>query len=94
MSRFKATYDERGDVLYTYLDFPRPAICIDDGEGLLLRTSISENKPCGVTVLDLKSTYGQMGGDALCFNIQHFLKIVTLQEVEDVIYPILGYRRQ
>jgi hypothetical protein len=93
MSRFKCTYDERGDVLYTCIDKPEEATnYCDDSAGLLYRTSIKTGKPCGVTVLDFKYTYGLMGGDVLCFNIQHFLEVIPLKEVEEVIYKLLEYK--
>ena len=49
----------------------------------------------GVTVLDFKHTYGETGADTLCFNIQHFLKVVTLEVVESkIMYGLLGYKRK
>lgn len=95
MSRFKTTYYEEGDVLYTFIDKPEEAFTeTDDTAGLLYRTSIHTDKPCGVTVLDFKYTYGMLGADALAFNIYHFFKeFVTLKEVEDTIFDLLGYKR-
>jgi hypothetical protein len=93
MSEFKYRYDEVGDVLYTYIDKPEEASSTaDDSAGLLYRTSLSTGKPCGVTILDFKYTYGLLGGDVLCFNIQHFLKEIPLKEIEDVVYKLLEYK--
>jgi hypothetical protein len=46
-------YDRNAKVLYLALGEPRPAVCEETDNGLLLRFSYETDEPCGVTVPNL-----------------------------------------
>ena len=50
----KYNYSERGDVLYAYVNKPRPAKSIEIENGIVLRVDIKTNKIVGFTIVDFK----------------------------------------
>ncbi len=45
-------YDKEGDVLYSFINKPRAARCIEKGNGILIRVDPRINKIVGFTVID------------------------------------------
>lgn len=50
----KYDYDSFGDVLYSFIDKPRPAKSIEMDGGILLRMDVKTKEIVGFTVLDYK----------------------------------------
>ena len=50
-------YDKTNDVLYVSFGPPREAICVDTGDGNLVRLDMKTNEIAGVTILDFKEKY-------------------------------------
>lgn len=48
------SYDTENDVLYSYINKPRSAYCIEKDNGVLIRTDPKTNKVVGFTVIDYK----------------------------------------
>lgn len=44
-------YDKDADVLYAYVGKPKPAICEETAEGVLIRRDIKTNKVVGFTIV-------------------------------------------
>jgi Protein of unknown function (DUF2283) len=71
-----AKYDRHSDVLYIALDEPRPAVAEEGAEGLVYRFGMSDDRPCGVTVLSYRTLW--TGRDAeLAERIAAFLRTRT-----------------
>jgi len=70
----KSDYDAESDVLYLYKGEPQSALTEASGEGLLLRYAISDNTPCGVTVLSYKKSW-QDYHDLLVQKVSEFLGV-------------------
>ena len=48
-------YDQEADVLYLSIGKPQPAVSIDIGDGLIARSSESQQEIVGLTVIGLRS---------------------------------------
>jgi uncharacterized protein YuzE len=53
-------YDPEADVLYVSVGQPRPAITIEDRDGVLIRKDPSSGKPIAVTVLNYESRFRRL----------------------------------
>ena len=53
-------YDSEADVLYVSVGQPRPAITIEDRDGVLIRKDPSSGKPIAVTVLNYESRFRRL----------------------------------
>ena len=69
-----ASYDAETDVLYISKDEPVPSLTEEGADGLLLRYAISDDKPCGVTVVSFHQTWAGHEGD-LATRIAKFLDV-------------------
>ena len=45
-------YDEKADVMYISFGKPKPAICYEVKEGILLRKAVDSKKWCGLTIIN------------------------------------------
>jgi len=50
-------YDKTNDVLYVSFGRPREAICVDVGDGNLVRLDMKTNEITGITILDFRRKY-------------------------------------
>jgi len=50
-------YDRKADVLYVSFGKPQKAICVQKGDGILLRVDPFRDKIVGITVLDFKERF-------------------------------------
>jgi len=50
-------YDQTNDVLYVSFGPPQESICVDVGDGNLVRLDMKTNKIVGVTILDFREKY-------------------------------------
>lgn len=67
----KYDYYKGGDVLYAFINKPRPAKSIDLGNGIVLRADVRSNKLVGFTIVDFKRRVR----DGLLTNIPYFEEI-------------------
>lgn len=61
-------YDKKGDILYSYINKPRKAKCIEYENGILIRVDPKTNKIVGFTAIG----YEKRKKDGLLKNIPHF----------------------
>jgi len=72
-------YDEKSDVLYAFIDKPRPAKCIDEQEGIIIRYDINTKEIVGFTIID----YMHRRKDGVLQSVPHF------KDISLPIYPSL-----
>ena len=70
----RMSYDESADVLYISKSEPVPAVTDEGEDGLLLRYSVENEEPCGVTVVSFHKLWSGHTGD-LAEKVSTFLNI-------------------
>lgn len=79
----EASYDRDSDILYISKDRPEKALTEEDDNGLLLRYSLTTDRPCGVTVRSFR-TYWANHQNELAEQVSTFLSVSSIK-VERVI---------
>lgn len=72
--KIKVSYDQDADVLYISKDDPVPSLTEEGDDGLLLRYSISSDKPSGVTVVSFRQLWSQHHAE-LVVKVSEFLGV-------------------
>lgn len=52
MQNVKFNYDKENDILYIYIDRPRPSYTEEDIPGIILRKDFETDEVTGITILD------------------------------------------
>lgn len=72
------SYDAEGDVLYISKQNAVPAFSEEEEDGLLFRYAISDDTPCGVTVIAFRAGWSSHE-EALAQRVSDFLKVPALE---------------
>lgn len=83
LEEVEASYDRDADILYISKNRAETALTEEDDNGLLLRYSLTTDKPCGVTVRSF-SAYWANHQDELASEVSNFLSVSSIK-VERVI---------
>ena len=60
LGQLSIDYDRTTDVLYLSIGEPRPALTVEDRDGLLIRKDIKSGQPIGVTILNYESRFRRL----------------------------------